>query len=75
MRIQTLTPAVRNYLIKVFAQYEEGKLSYPEQVQLFQDLWDSGMVFEMGPDVLMFAQRLLRVNLIQNKSTGTGNAN
>ena len=75
MRIKKLTPAIRQYLIKVYAQYEEGKLSYNEQIGLFQDLWDSGMVFEMGPEVLMFAQRLLRVNLIQEKSSEKENAN
>jgi hypothetical protein len=75
MRMKKLTPQIRQYLIKVYGQYEEGKLSYPEQVQLFQDLWDTGLVFDMGPEVLMFAQRLLRVNLIKGQSTGNDNAN
>lgn len=69
MRINKLTPEIQKYLLNMYGQYEAGKLSYPEQVQLFQDLLDSGLVFQMGPEVLMFTQRLLNVNLIKGKTS------
>lgn len=75
MRMNTLTPEIKQHLIKIYGQYEEGKLTFPEEVQLFQDLWDTGLVFDMGPEVLMFAQRLLNVNLIKEREKPSGNRN
>lgn len=67
MKMKTLTPAIEQYLKRMYCLYEEGKLTYREQVQLFQDLLDSGMVFQMGPEVMHFTKRLLRAKLIEGR--------
>jgi hypothetical protein len=74
-RFKELNPQTEKYLIRMYCLYEEKKLTYREQVQLFQDLLDTGMVFKMGPEVMNFTQRLLNVKLIDSRKKVKENAN
>ena len=75
MRIKKLTPEIKAYLIKMYGLYESNKLTYGEEKQLFQDLSDSGLCWQMGPEVTAFTQKLLRHGLILPAPNGKENAN
>lgn len=65
MRMQKISPEIKNYLMRVYGQYLDKKLTYNEEVQLFQDLVDSGLYLQMGDEVISFAKRLIEVGLIE----------
>ncbi len=70
-----LTPAIKEYLIKMYGLYESNKLTYGEEKQLFQDLLDSGLCWQMGPQVNAYIQRLLNVGLISTSNKGKQDVN
>lgn len=65
MRMQKISPEIETYLMRVYGQYLQKKLTYNEEVQLFQDLVDSGLYLQMDEEVISFARRLIEVGLIE----------
>lgn len=65
MRMQKISPEIQNYLMRVYGQYLQKKLTYNEEVQLFQDLVDSGLYLQMDEEVISFAKRLIATGLIE----------
>jgi hypothetical protein len=65
--MKTLTPAIKTYLLRVYAQFEEGKLTPAEETSLFQDIYDSGLFLEMNPAVKILIQNLIKQNRIQKR--------
>lgn len=57
-------PQIENYLRRVLAQYQEGKLTYHEEIQFFQDLLDSGIYLELGEDIIEMTHHLIDEEII-----------
>lgn len=67
MKMTSLTPAIKTHLLRVFAQFQEGRLTQGEEIQLMQDLYDSGLYIQMTPDVKVLIRNLLAKGKIQRK--------
>lgn len=65
MRFKKLDSAAEKYLLRVYGQYLQKKLTFNEEVQLFQDLVDTGLYLQMGEETISFVRRLVSVNLIK----------
>lgn len=64
-----LNEHTKAYMLKMISLREQNKLSTNEELQLFQDLYDSGLIFNLRPDYLNFCLRLIQVGLIGKKSS------
>lgn len=58
-----LNDATKAYLDRRVTDYENGKLSYNEEQQLFQDLQDSGYIVQL-PQYTAFMTRLIKTGLV-----------
>lgn len=67
MKMTTVTPAIKAHLLRVFAQFEEGRLTEGEQIQLMQDLYDSGMFIQMSIEVRVMIRNLIKAKKIKGK--------
>ena len=65
MRMNKLNPDIETHLMRVYGQYTEKKLTYVEEVQLFQDLVDSGLYLQLGGEVIEQARYLIRREVIK----------
>jgi len=64
----TLNPNTKNYMLRMLKLREEKKLSVREEIQLFQDLYDSGLLFSLSKEYITFAKRLKKVDLLKGHS-------
>ena len=62
-----LNEQTKMYMDRMICQREEGKLTANEEIQLFQDLFDSGYLVNLGKEYQDFAQRLIRTGLVDIK--------
>ena len=62
-----LNEQTKMYMDRMICQREEKKLTANEEVQLFQDLYDSGYLYNLGDEYKEFAQRMIRVGLLKIK--------
>lgn len=67
MNKMSLNEATKAYMLRMISLREESKLTTREELLLFQDLYDSGFIFHLGPEYLNFCLRLIRVGLIEKK--------
>lgn len=67
MRMTELNPNIKNYLMRVFEQYQQGKLTRQEELSFLQDVLDSGLHVQMEADIRLKIRRLIEVNLLQEK--------
>ncbi len=70
MRISQTSPAIKHYLIRVYEQFKAGKLTPNEETLLMQDLYDSNFYLDMGPEVKILIDNLLRKKVLVPKQTG-----
>ena len=62
-----LNEHTKMYMNRMICQREEKRLTPQEEVQLFQDLYDSGYLYNLGNEYKEFAQRMIRAGLLNIK--------
>lgn len=60
MRARELTPPMKKYLVNIYKQYEEKKLTDREILQFFQDCLDTGFVAQLDEKTQYLAKGLLK---------------
>lgn len=65
MRMSKLNTEIESHLMRVYEQYTAKKLTYLEEVQLFQDLVDSGLYLQLGGEVIEQARNYIRREVIK----------
>lgn len=64
-RKMPLNEQTKNYMLKMIAHFRNYKLSMKETVQLFQDLADSELIWELPIDLQQYALDLSRNEMIR----------
>lgn len=60
----------KEYLVKRLKDYFDSKLTEPENTQFFQDLADTGLAWQLGPEVAQTANYLIQVKDILPPPSG-----
>lgn len=68
----TLNDQTRAYMLQMVGHYRAYKLSMKETLQLFQDLSDSGLLWELSKELQQYALNLARHELILLEFEGVG---
>lgn len=60
----------KNYIVRLLKQYYQEKLTEGEEIQLFQDLADSGLGWQMGSDLAEMTNYFIAAKVIKPPPSG-----
>ena len=74
-RFNSYNDEIKAYLIKQYDLYQQKKLTYNEEVQFFQDMLDSGLIFNMDDNLKLHTRILLDKGFItSSKKEGSSSS-
>lgn len=69
-----LNTATKRYMISMYQQYLDKKLTDHETLQLFQDLLDSGFLYHLNDEKMVFyAKGLIEKGFLEDPNSTGGN--
>lgn len=66
----TYSTQAESYLIKNVKRFFEYKLTEVEEIQLFQDLADTGLAWQLGPEISLLTGQLINTKVIKAPPSG-----